>query len=184
MQFQSLAIPDVLLIKPRVFGDERGFFMETYQQEKFASQGIETNFVQDNHSSSKQGILRGLHYQVRRPQGKLVRVIIGEIFDVAVDIRPSSPTFGKWISAVLSAENKHQIWIPKGFAHGFFVTSPWAEVVYKVTDFWYPEYERTIQWDDLDLKIAWPLLGGALPSLSTKDQHGLTFKQAIQEIKG
>ena len=155
--------------------------METYQQTLFAEQGIDSVFVQDNHSSSKQGILRGLHYQVKKPQGKLVRVVAGEIFDVAVDLRPNSVTFGKWVGAVISAENKHQIWIPTGFAHGFYVTSPWAEVIYKVTDLWYPEYERTIQWNDPTLNIGWPLQEGQLPSLSVKDQRGLTFLEAIQE---
>lgn len=153
MKFTPTAIPDVILIEPRVFGDSRGFFMETYQAKLFAQAGIQADFVQDNHSGSQRGILRGLHYQIQQPQDKLVRVIAGEVYDVVVDIRRSSPTFGKWFGIILSAENKLQLWIPKGFAHGFYVTSEWAEFSYKVTDYYAPEWERTLKWDDPDLAI-------------------------------
>jgi dTDP-4-dehydrorhamnose 3,5-epimerase len=169
-------IPDVMLIEPSVFGDERGFFMETWQRKTFAKNGIDFDFVQDNHSLSGKGILRGLHYQLRQPQGKLVRVIAGEVFDVAVDIRQWSPFFGKWIGATLSAENKRMFWVPPGFAHGFYVLSEQAEFVYKCTDFYAPEYERCIIWNDADLSIAWPLQGE--PVLSDKDKNGLRFADA------
>lgn len=172
MRFTPTAIPDVVLIEPQVFGDERGFFMETYQQERFAAAGITAPFVQDNHSGSRQGILRGLHYQVRRPQGKLVRVIAGEIWDVAVDLRRTSPTFGRWAAERLSAENRRQLWIPPGFAHGFYVLSAWAEVIYKVTDLYAPEWDRTLRWDDPTVGIPWPLIDGQPPVLSTKDAQG------------
>jgi len=172
MEFISTSIPDIILIKPRVFGDERGFFLESYQARRFLEAGIEADFVQDNHSGSKQGILRGLHYQIRHAQGKLVRVVSGEIFDVAVDIRRSSPTFGKWASARLSAENKLQIWVPPGFAHGFYVLSDWAEVVYKSSDYYAPEWERCIIWNDPQIGIAWPILNGRPPQLSDKDAQG------------
>lgn len=176
-QFIPTKIPDILLIEPQIFADERGFFMETYQARRFAQAGIRANFVQDNHSKSRQGTLRGLHYQVRQAQGKLLRVISGEIFDVAVDIRRSSPTFGKWVGEILSAQNKLQIWVPPGFAHGFYVVSEWAELVYKTTDFYAPQWERTIQWNDPDLAIDWPLCGSA-PILSAKDAHGTPFQTA------
>jgi dTDP-4-dehydrorhamnose 3,5-epimerase len=178
MEFIPTAISDIILIKPRVFGDERGFFLETYQAQKFAEAGITADFVQDNHSGSRQGTLRGLHYQVRQTQGKLVRVIAGEIFDVAVDIRRSSATFGKWASALLSAENKLQIWVPPGFAHGFYVTSEWAEVVYKATDFYAPEWERSLLWNDNEIGVEWPILEGNPPVLSEKDIQGIPLKNA------
>ena len=177
MQFIPTQIPDILLIEPKVFSDERGFFMETYQARHFSQAGINANFVQDNHSSSRRGALRGLHYQIRQAQGKLVRVISGEIFDVAVDIRRSSPTFGKWVGEYLSAQNKRQIWVPPGFAHGIYITSEWAEIIYKPTDFYAPEWERTIQWDDPDLAIDWPLSDSA-PILSAKDALGTPFQTA------
>lgn len=165
-------IPDVKIIEPTVFGDERGFFMETWQQKKFEElvTGEPTQFVQDNHSKSKKGILRGLHHQTENTQGKLVRVVSGEVFDVAVDIRKNSPTFGQWVGVYLSEENKRQLWIPEGFAHGFYVTSEEAEFVYKCTDYYSPESEVTIKWDDSSLKIDWPLCGQ--PLLSLKDQQG------------
>ncbi len=178
MQFISTSIPDIILINPKVFGDERGFFLETYQEQRFAEAGITANFVQDNHSGSRQGILRGLHYQIRKAQGKLVRVIAGEVFDVAVDIRRSSPTFRKWEGVRLSAENKLQIWIPPGFAHGFYVLSEWAEVVYKSSDYYAPEWERCIIWNDPDIGIDWPILKGQGPLLSAKDAQGKSLKEA------
>jgi dTDP-4-dehydrorhamnose 3,5-epimerase len=178
MNLIPLSIPDVLRIEPKVFGDARGFFMETFQANEFSAAGIPTQFVQDNHSGSQQGILRGLHYQIRQPQGKLVRVIAGAVYDVAVDIRRSSPTFGLWVGEVLSAENKCQLWIPVGFAHGFYVVSEWAEVIYKATDFYTPEWERSLLWSDPVLAIPWPLLDGASPSLSAKDAQGKPLNQA------
>lgn len=178
MRTTPTSIPDVILIEPQVFSDERGFFMETYQAKKFAEAGLPTSYVQDNHSRSCQGTLRGLHYQVRQAQGKLVRVIIGEVYDVAVDIRRSSPTFGRWVGTVLSASNKSQLWIPPGFAHGVYVTSEWAELLYKATDFYAPAWERTIRWDDPDLGIAWPLIDGQPPILSTKDLQGKNLREA------
>ncbi len=152
--------------------------METYQTEVFAKAGIPTNFVQDNHSGSQKGILRGLHYQICHPQGKLVRVIAGEVYDVVVDLRRSSPTFGKWIGTLLSAENKRMLWVPVGFAHGFYVVSEWAEFTYKVTDFYAPECERTLMWNDPELAIVWPLVQGQPPILSAKDAQGISFKDA------
>lgn len=170
-------IPDVLLIEPQVFGDSRGFFFESYNQRSFSEKfGGEVNFVQDNHSRSSKNVLRGLHYQIEQAQGKLVRVVSGEIFDVAVDIRKSSPTFGQWVGYVLSAENKQQLWIPAGFAHGFLVVSEMAEVLYKATDYYAPQHERSILWNDADLAIAWPLT--ADPILSAKDIAGKPFKDA------
>src|SRR4051812_39568245 len=157
MNFTPTAIPEVVLIEPRVFQDDRGFFLETFQQRKYAAVGIHVPLVQDNHSGSRRGVLRGLHYQVRQPQGKLVSAVVGEVFDVAVDLRRSSPTFGRWVGVVLSAQNKRQIWIPPGFAHGFYALSEWAEVHYKVTELYHPELERTVIWNDPELKIAWPL---------------------------
>lgn len=177
MNITPLAIPDVLLIEPRVFADSRGFFLESYNQRNFeASMGREIPFVQDNHSRSQQGVLRGLHYQITQPQGKLIRVIAGEIFDVAVDLRRSSPTFGHWAGAILSAENKRQIWIPEGFAHGFLVLSDVAECLYKTTDYYAPDAERSIAWDDATLKIDWPIDGA--PILSDKDRCGVAFTDA------
>ncbi len=178
MQFQPTTIPDVILITPKVFGDERGFFMETYQTRLFAQAGIQAQFVQDNHSRSKQGVLRGLHYQLRQTQGKLVRVVMGEIFDVAVDIRRSSPTFGKWVAVHLSAENRQQLWVPPGFAHGFYVLSEWAEVLYKATDFYSPQWERSILWNDPAIGIDWPLLAETPLSLSAKDEQAQLLQEA------
>lgn len=170
-------IPDVLIIESRVFGDERGFFYESFNQKIWEEKtGLHKTFVQDNHSRSARNVLRGLHYQIRQPQGKLVRVIAGEVFDVAVDIRKSSPTFGKWVGFSLSSENKRSMWIPEGFAHGFLVLSEFAEFLYKTTDYWAPEYERTIIWNDSDLSIKWPLQ--VEPVLSPKDCDGLGFKKA------
>lgn len=178
MKFTPTEIPDVVLIEPRVIGDSRGFFMETYQTRLFAEAGIEANFVQDNHSGSQKGTLRGLHYQIRHTQGKLFRVLVGSVFDVAVDLRCSSPTFGKWVAKFLSAEDKRQLWIPPGFAHGFYVLSDWAEIAYKVTDFYAPEWERSLLWNDPRLAIDWPLDGGQLPVLSAKDAQGVLFENA------
>lgn len=170
-------IPEVLLLEPVVFGDDRGFFYESYNERAFAQgTGLDVRFVQDNHSRSARHVLRGLHYQVRQPQGKLVRVTVGEIYDVAVDIRRGSPTFGKWTAVVLSAANRKMYWVPAGFAHGFLVTSDHAEVQYKTTDYYAPEHERCIAWNDRDLAIDWPLQGE--PVLSRKDQSGLPFKHA------
>lgn len=171
-------IPDVKIIEPAVFGDERGFFMETWNQKRFEElvTGKPTQFVQDNHSKSKKGILRGLHYQTENTQGKLVRVVSGEVFDVAVDIRKDSPTFGKWVGVYLSAENKRQLWVPEGFAHGFYVTSDEAEFVYKCTDYYNPKFETSIIWNDPTLNIKWPL--EAMPILSQKDNDGLSIQNA------
>lgn len=178
MLFKLTTIPDVFLIEPEVFGDERGFFLETFKADRFAAAGITDRFVQDNHSGSSQGILRGLHYQIRQTQGKLVRVVAGEVFDVAVDLRRSSTTFGQWVSARLTAQNKLQIWIPPGFAHGFYVLSEWAEVVYKATDYYAPQWERTLLWNDPVIGIEWPVLEGQLPVLSAKDVEGVPLSQA------
>lgn len=178
MNFIPTAIPDVVIVEPRVFGDARGFFMETYRAEEFAKAGIPTSFVQDNHSGSQRGTLRGLHYQICHPQGKMLKVVAGEIFDVAVDIRRSSPTFGKWIGVLLSAENKRQLWVPVGFAHGIYVVSEWAELTYKVTDYYAPECERNIQWNDAKLSIDWPLVDGQPPILSARDAKGTRFQEA------
>jgi len=173
MNFEPTEIPDVVLIAPRLFGDDRGFFMESWQRRKFAEAGIDVDFVQDNHSRSVKGTLRGLHYQLPpHAQGKLVRVTLGEVFDVAVDIRRNSPTFGRWIGEYLSAENKHMLWVPPGFAHGFYVLSDVAEFQYKCTDYYAPEHERCIRWDDADLAIAWPTAKGGDPLLSEKDLAG------------
>jgi dTDP-4-dehydrorhamnose 3,5-epimerase len=178
MKFIPTEIPDVIIIEPSVFGDARGFFMETYQAHEFAAQGIDAHFVQDNHSGSQKGILRGLHYQIQHAQGKLVRVIAGEVFDVVVDLRNSSKTFGKWAGTTLSAENKLQLWVPAGFAHGFYVVSDWAEFTYKVTDFYAPEWERSLRWDDPQLAIQWPLVDGCPPILSSRDANGKLLKEA------
>lgn len=169
MKVTPARIPDVLILEPRVFGDERGFLMETWQRKKFAEAGIDADFVQDNHSRSVKGTLRGLHYQIKQPQGKLVRVTVGEVFDVAVDIRRSSPTFGQWVGDYLSADNKRMLWIPPGFAHGFYVTSDVAEFQYKCTDYYMPEYERCIQWNDPAVGVTWPIENGE-PLLSAKDR--------------
>ena len=178
MKVIDTKIPDVKIIEPQVFGDERGFFMETWQQQKFEElvTGKPTLFVQDNHSKSKKGILRGLHYQLENTQGKLVRVVSGEVFDVAVDMRKDSPTFGQWVGVYLSAENKRQFWIPAGFAHGFYVTSDEAEFVYKCTDYYNPKAEASLLWNDKTIAVEWPLDGE--PLLSAKDTEGLEFSQA------
>jgi dTDP-4-dehydrorhamnose 3,5-epimerase len=178
MQFIPTAIPEVILIEPEVFGDARGFFMETYHAIRFAQAGIQADFVQDNHSGSRQGTLRGLHYQIRHPQAKLVRVIFGEVYDVAVDIRRTSPNFGKWVGVNLSAENKRQVWIPAGFAHGFYILSEWAELVYKVSDIYAPEWERSLLWNDPELGIPWPLINQQMPILSKRDAEGKPLRQA------
>lgn len=170
MIFSPTQIPEVVLIKPDVLSDERGFFVETWQRRKFAEAGLDFDFVQDNHSRSVQGTLRGLHYQIHQPQGKLVRTTVGEVFDVAVDIRRSSPTFGRWVGEYLSAENKRMLWIPPGFAHGFYVTSAVAEFQYKCTDYYASEHERCMRWDDAVLAIEWPL--DVPPILSRKDREG------------
>lgn len=178
MQFLPTTIPDVILIEPRVFGDQRGFFMETYQSSIFAENGITANFLQDNHSGSQRGTLRGLHYQIQQTQGKLLRVVLGEIFDVVVDLRQSSPTFGQWVGEILSTENKRQIWVPPGFAHGFYVLSDWAELTYKTTDLYAPKWERTLLWNDPEIGIDWPILPGVEPILSAKDQQGALLTDA------
>lgn len=170
-------IPDVLIIEPQVFGDERGFFYESYNEKAFIDKvGISEQFVQDNHSRSAKNVLRGLHYQIQQPQGKLVRVVVGEVFDVAVDLRKGSKTFGQWASTYLTAENKQQLWVPAGFAHGFVVLSDYAEFLYKTTDYYAPQYERCIRWDDPDLAIAWPIQDE--PILSAKDQVGKWLREA------
>lgn len=171
-------IPDVKILEPKVFGDERGFFMETFRDEWFRQNVANVTFVQDNHSKSLQGILRGLHYQLQQPQGKLVRVVSGEVYDVAVDMRRSSSSFGQWVGVLLSAENKRQLWVPAGFAHGFYVTSESAEFTYKCTDYYAPQYERSLLWNDEQLAIDWPLVAGNVPSLSAKDLKGLPLNLA------
>lgn len=177
MNVIKTAIPDVLIIEPRVFGDERGFFFESFNQAQFeAAVGRKVNFVQDNHSKSSKGVLRGLHYQIKQPQGKLVRVVQGEVFDVAVDLRRSSPTFGKWLGVILSAENKKQLWVPEGFAHGFLTLSESAEFLYKTTDYYAPEFERCIIWNDTNLNIDWP--ANHYPRLSDKDMLGALIENA------
>ena len=178
MRFLRLDIPDVVRIEPKVFTDARGFFLESYHREQFQAAGLPTEFVQDNHSGSRRGALRGLHYQIRQPQGKLVRVIAGEVFDAAVDLRRSSPTFGRWVGAVLSAERKDQLWIPPGFAHGFYVLSDWAEVLYKATDYYAPEWERSLLWNDPAIGIEWPISDGDEPVVSEKDNKGTHIAQA------
>ena len=178
MQIIPTAIPDLLIVEPKVFGDSRGFFFESFNQKTFATlTGLSVQFVQDNHSRSAQHVLRGLHYQIRQPQGKLVRVTVGEVLDVAVDIRKSSPTFGRWVCTVLSAENKRMAWIPPGFAHGFLVLSEYAEFFYKTTDYWAPEHERAIIWNDPDLAIDWQVKGD-IPLLSKKDHEASPFHRA------
>lgn len=175
MKATPLAIPDVVLIEPKVFGDERGFFFESFNQASFEEAiGKPVQFVQDNHSRSVKNVLRGLHYQIQQPQGKLVRVVQGEVFDVAVDLRKNSKTFGRWVGETLSAENKRQLWIPEGFAHGFVVISDYAELLYKTTDYYAPAFERSILWDDPDIGIAWPFQGA--PLLSTKDAASKPLK--------
>jgi dTDP-4-dehydrorhamnose 3,5-epimerase len=177
MKATPLAIPDVVLLELKVFEDERGFFFESFNQAKFEGAiGRQVAFVQDNHSRSVKNVLRGLHYQIRQPQGKLVRVVQGEVFDVAVDIRKSSPTFGQWVGEILSAENKRQLWVPEGFAHGFVVISDTAEFLYKTTDYYSPEHERCIAWNDPNLSIAWPIAGD--PTLSDKDARCVALASA------
>lgn len=178
MEFESLAIQDVVLIRPRVFGDARGWFLESWHENKFAAAGLEPRFVQENHSRSVRHTLRGLHYQIRQPQGKLVRVVAGEVFDVAVDIRRHSPTFGKWVGCTLSAENRHMLWVPPGFAHGFLAMSESVDFLYKCTDFYAPNHERVIRWDDSDLAIDWPLPPGSAPLLAPKDSAAPLFRDS------
>ena len=178
MFFEKTNHPEILLIKPKKIIDDRGFFSETYQKEGFNKAGIYHEFVQDNHSFSVKNVLRGLHYQVEHPQGKLVRVVVGKIFDVGVDIRRSSPYFGQWAGAILSGENAHQLWVPPGFGHGFLVLSDKAHVLYKTTDYYFPQGDRCIRWDDPDLAIDWPIPEGELPILSEKDKNGMPFSQA------
>lgn len=177
MKVRDTAISEVKIVEPRVFGDERGFFFESFNQRQWLKHtGVDCSFVQDNHSRSSQGVLRGLHYQIKQPQGKLVRVVVGEVFDVAVDIRKNSASYGLWVGELLSAENKRQLWVPPGFAHGFLVLSETAEFLYRTTDYYAPEFERCIAWDDPDLAIDWPTTG--TPRLSEKDKQGLAFKDA------
>lgn len=177
MKVIHTAIPEVLIIEPKVFGDDRGFFYESYNEKKWQeATGLTTHFVQDNHSRSSKGVLRGLHYQIEQPQGKLVRCVVGEVFDIVVDLRRSSPTFGRWVGTHLSATNQLQLWVPEGFAHGFLVVSEVAEVLYKTTDYYAPEHERCILWNDPDLGIVWPLDGE--PVLSAKDVAGDSFRDA------
>jgi len=174
----ATALPEVLILEPQVFGDERGFFYESFNARRFGeATGVTRDFVQDNHSRSARGVLRGLHYQLQQAQGKLVRVSAGEVYDVAVDVRRSSPNFGKWVGVHLSAENKRQLWVPEGFAHGFLVLSEYAEFLYKTTDYYAPAHERCIRWDDQQLAIDWPL-EGLTPQLSAKDQQGLSLTDA------
>jgi dTDP-4-dehydrorhamnose 3,5-epimerase len=170
------AIPDVKLVEPKVFGDSRGLFFESWNRRALAAAGIDVDFVQDNHSRSGRGVLRGLHYQVERPQGKLVRVVAGEVFDVAVDLRRHSPTFGRWVGAILSADNTRMFWVPPGFAHGFVVLSDRADFLYKTTEYWYPEHERTLLWNDPEVGIAWPYDGA--PTLAPKDAAGAPLAAA------
>jgi dTDP-4-dehydrorhamnose 3,5-epimerase len=176
MKVTPTALADVLLVEPRVFGDERGFFFESWNRRALAQAGLDADFVQDNHSRSGRGVLRGLHYQIEHPQGKLVRVVDGEVFDVAVDLRRSSPTFGRWVGVTLSAQNKRALWVPPGFAHGFVVVSASADFLYKTTDYWFPEHERTLLWNDPALAIAWPLSGP--PTIAAKDAAGAPLAAA------
>jgi len=177
MKITVTKIPDVLIIEPKVFGDDRGFFFESFNKNKFhESTGVDVDFVQDNHSKSSKGVLRGLHYQIKQPQGKLVRVVSGEVFDVAVDVRKSSATFGQWVSVLLSSKNHRQLWVPEGFAHGFIVLSDTAEFLYKTTDYYAPEYERSIRWDDSEIAIDWPI--DFEPQLSEKDNNASTLQTA------
>jgi len=179
MKFIQTKIPDVMLVKPVIYSDERGFFLETFQKIKFAEAGITHDFVQDNFSCSRKGTLRGLHYQIRNSQGKLLKVVSGEIFDVAVDLRRKTPYFGKWVSTILSAENMVQMWIPPGFAHGFYVLSERAELLYKATDYYAPEWERTILWSDSAIAIHWPLIDGYPLIISDKDKRGMLLREAL-----
>jgi dTDP-4-dehydrorhamnose 3,5-epimerase len=178
MQFLPQAIPDVLVVEPRVLEDARGWFFESWERRKAAAGGIDVDFVQDNHSCSAQHTLRGLHYQLGQPQGKLVRVARGAVYDVAVDLRVSSPTFGRWVGVELTADNRRQLWVPPGFAHGFLALAPATELLYKCSDYYAPEHERTLRWDDPELGIAWPLPAGIAPLLSAKDRAGLALRDA------
>ncbi len=178
MHFEPTEIPDVVLVRPKVFGDPRGFFLESWEERKFAAAGLAMKFVQDNHSRSARHTLRGLHYQIEQAQGKLVRVVRGTVFDVAVDIRRGSRTFGRWVGVTLSEDNHQMLWVPPGFAHGFLVLSEFADFLYRVTDFWAPQHERAIAWNDPDLAISWPLPPGAQPLLSAKDTTAASFRQA------
>lgn len=178
MKFIATSIPEVVVVELDVFEDQRGFFMETYRKREFEAHGIRAEFVQDNHSGSSRGVLRGLHYQIRQAQGKLVRVVRGEVFDVAVDLREGSPTFGKWEGVRLSAQNRRLLWIPEGFAHGFYTLSDWAEIVYKVTDYYAPEWDRTLRWDDAHVDIAWPIDDDQPPVVSEKDSAGASLHEA------
>jgi dTDP-4-dehydrorhamnose 3,5-epimerase len=178
MKFVETSLPGVIRVEPLIHSDGRGFFMETWQAQRFRDAGIDADFVQDNFSHSSKGALRGLHYQIQKPQGKLVRVVSGEVFDVAVDLRKSSPGFGQWVGEVLSAENKHQLWVPPGIAHGFLVLSDIAEFEYKCTDYYAPEFERSIRWDDPDIGIEWRLPVGEQPVLSAKDAAAPFFRDA------
>lgn len=178
MNIVDTAIPDVKILEPKVFGDERGFFSETFREDWFREHVADVSFVQDNHSKSGQGILRGLHYQTQQTQGKLVRVVAGEVYDVAVDMRKNSPTFGKYVGVLLSGDNKRQLWVPEGFAHGFYVTTESAEFVYKCTNYYAPEFEQSLLWNEPNLGIQWPLVGGSQPLLSPKDEAGLMLADA------
>jgi len=178
MNITSAEIAEILIITPKVFEDERGYFLETYQKQKYADFGIMLPFVQDNHSRSKKGVLRGLHYQINQPQGKLIWLVSGSVFDVAVDVRRNSPTFQRWFGMVLSAESKTQLWIPPGFAHGFYVLSDWADVIYKATDFYAPQWERTLLWNDPEVGIQWPIDKGSYPIVSEKDSRGFLLSEA------
>ncbi len=178
IKFYPLKLTGMIQIDPFCAEDSRGFFMETFQHEEYQAAGLPTTFVQDNHSGSHRGILRGLHYQIQQPQGKLVRVVAGEVFDVAVDLRRNSLTFGQWHGIYLSSQNKTMLWIPPGFAHGFYVLSEWAEFIYKTTDYYAPQWERTLLWNDPVLAIQWPLIDGCPPQVSTKDAAGIPFQSA------
>jgi dTDP-4-dehydrorhamnose 3,5-epimerase len=178
VKFVPLGIPEVVRIEPQVFGDDRGFFLEVWHLRKFRDGGITAEFVQENHSRSAHGVLRGLHYQIRQPQGKLVRVISGEVYDVAVDVRRNSPTYGKWVGEYLAAESRHMLWIPAGFAHGFYVTGAHAEFIYACTDFYAPEHERAILWNDPDLNVSWPIPAGEPPVLSPRDAAAPQLRRA------
>ena len=178
MNIEPTPLSGVVVIRPKVFGDDRGFFFESWNRQQCQDAGIPTDFVQDNHSRSRQGILRGLHYQTEQPQGKLVRVAAGEVFDVAVDLRSDSPTCGQWFGCVLSAENKAQLWVPPGFAHGFYVLSPYADFLYKCSDYYHPESEVSLAWNDSTVAIDWPLVDDQPPELSAKDSTGLDWAQA------
>lgn len=178
IDFIATKIPGVMLIKSEIYKDERGFFQEVYHTDRFHKGGLTYQFVQDNHAGSHRNILRGLHYQIKHPQGKLIRVVVGEIYDVAVDLRRYSLTFGRWVGEYLSADNKYQLWVPPGFAHGYYVLSEWAEVIYKVTDYYAPEWERTLLWNDSQIAIDWPIPEGQQPILSPKDELGLPLSQA------